>query len=421
MLHQPADASFAVPPGHSSTNLFIKHIPESVTDELLEQAMRVFGQLESKKVIRDIHTGRSQEKAFARFTTHEEAERAMRHMVQHGLFGVMPRVEWAQQRYDETITDATRQQRKKLFMRNIPNDVTEEQVRHLVEQYGPVEHVTLRDDTQPSRAVTPPCSATPHPSLEPPDRLCGVRERGVRGDRVRQAVPDVPLPELRLDPDNDEAGGDQEGACGAARPPPRGANRGAAGGNRRNGQRPSATCSGASSLTDYRGGALGSDGMPDMDGICTHAHRKQLCSSEFDTASFQSSQSAFYEYNMSSTASVGTQEENFGHRSGPMALGMKRHAASAARRRTSSSRSSLTMGCPTRTSGAPRPADDRVRSIHRCTPKAAANPRRAAYTATTPTPFCRRGSRVSGPSVAAHVPRPRSAFLRLPRFGGVVC
>eukprot|EP00796_Vickermania_ingenoplastis_P000749 gene749-biopygen586 len=242
-------------------------------------------------------------------------------MVQHGLFGVMPRVEWAQQRYDETITDATRQQRKKLFMRNIPNDVTEEQVRHLVEQYGPVEHVTLRDDTQPSRAVTPPCSATPHPSLEPPDRLCGVRERGVRGDRVRQAVPDVPLPELRLDPDNDEAGGDQEGACGAARPPPRGANRGAAGGNRRNGQRPSATCSGASSLTDYRGGALGSDGMPDMDGICTHAHRKQLCSSEFDTASFQSSQSAFYEYNMSSTASVGTQEENFGHRSGPMALG----------------------------------------------------------------------------------------------------
>eukprot|EP00796_Vickermania_ingenoplastis_P000753 gene753-biopygen590 len=319
MLHQPADASFAVPPGHSSTNLFIKHIPESVTDELLEQAMRVFGQLESKKVIRDIHTGRSQEKAFARFTTHEEAERAMRHMVQHGLFGVMPRVEWAQQRYDETITDATRQQRKKLFMRNIPNDVTEEQVRHLVERYGPVEHVTLRDDTQPSRAVTPPCSATPTPASNLQIAFVVYANEGCAAIACDKLYQTYPFPSCGSTPIMTKLAETKKER--AVRRDPAWREPRAAGGNRRNGQRPSATCSGASSLTDYRGGALGSDGMPDMDGICTHAHRKQLCSSEFDTASFQSSQSAFYEYNMSSTASVGTQEENFGHRSGPMALG----------------------------------------------------------------------------------------------------
>eukprot|EP00796_Vickermania_ingenoplastis_P000751 gene751-biopygen588 len=261
MLHQPADASFAVPPGHSSTNLFIKHIPESVTDELLEQAMRVFGQLESKKVIRDIHTGRSQEKAFARFTTHEEAERAMRHMVQHGLFGVMPRVEWAQQRYDETITDATRQQRKKLFMRNIPNDVTEEQVRHLVEQYGPVEHVTLRDDTQPSRAVTPPCSATPTPASNLQIAFVVYANEGCAAIACDKLYQTYPFPSCGSTPIMTKLAETKKERA-VRRDPPRGANRGAAGGNRRNGQRPSATCSGASSLTDYRGGALAATGCP---------------------------------------------------------------------------------------------------------------------------------------------------------------
>lgn len=146
-LLAPASVSLAVPAGYSSTNLLLRGVPPSVSDDDLEQAMLVFGELVSHKVMRDIHTGRSLEKAFAQFSTPEAATRAVAHIREQGLFGTAVRVEWAKQKYDNAAAPILQGDHRTVFARNIPVDVTAEQMAAVAAQFGAVEKMTLCEDT----------------------------------------------------------------------------------------------------------------------------------------------------------------------------------------------------------------------------------------------------------------------------------
>lgn len=151
----PMNLSFPVPAGHSGTNMLIRGISPLLTDTRLKEEMERFGAVESVKVLRDLETSRSREKCFVLFREHEHAVAAMRALAAEGLQGAAVRVEWAKERYDKIPTGDERLKKRKVFVRNIPNDVTQEELRNVGERYGPVESVDVRPDTRPSNGGEP--------------------------------------------------------------------------------------------------------------------------------------------------------------------------------------------------------------------------------------------------------------------------
>lgn len=59
--------NFNVPNNHSDTNLFFRHLPNSIDDSALRHIFSVFGSVLSAAIMRDIHTGESLGTAFVRF------------------------------------------------------------------------------------------------------------------------------------------------------------------------------------------------------------------------------------------------------------------------------------------------------------------------------------------------------------------
>ena len=133
----------------SSTNLFVRYLPHEVDDERLRQIFSVYGSITSSMVMRDIHSGMSLGTAFVRFSRHQEALRAL--CEAHGLqlFGKSISVQWAKQQHDVTPAGQDRLKMNKLFLRNVPMDVTADQLVELVRDCGDVVKVTLHNDTAP--------------------------------------------------------------------------------------------------------------------------------------------------------------------------------------------------------------------------------------------------------------------------------
>lgn len=178
---------YAVSPQHSDSNLYVRFLPLNFDDTMLLEMFEKFGPVVSSAIMRNIHTGESLGTAFVRFQTHESALRAM--MEYHrrplpaeyaaketaacleedtsenatasgnknssyppnatrNLLAVM----WAKRHHDDAIYGEARRKIRKLFVRNVPLDVKEEEVMELMERYGPVDQVTLHFDTANRRS-----------------------------------------------------------------------------------------------------------------------------------------------------------------------------------------------------------------------------------------------------------------------------
>ncbi|GET87727.1 RNA recognition motif, putative [Leishmania tarentolae] len=133
----------------SSTNLFIRYLPREVDDNSLREIFSAFGTITSSMVMRDIYSGQSLGTAFVRYEEHEEALRAMRDAHGMPLFGKTVSVQWAKQQHDNTPAGQERLKMNKLFLRNVPLEVTEEDLANLVGPYGSVKKVTMHNDTAP--------------------------------------------------------------------------------------------------------------------------------------------------------------------------------------------------------------------------------------------------------------------------------
>ncbi|GET87725.1 RNA recognition motif, putative [Leishmania tarentolae] len=142
----PTQMQFYTP---SSTNLFIRYLPREVDDNSLREIFSAFGTITSSMVMRDIYSGQSLGTAFVRYEEHEEALRAMRDAHGMPLFGKTVSVQWAKQQHDNTPAGQERLKMNKLFLRNVPLEVTEEDLANLVGPYGSVKKVTMHNDTAP--------------------------------------------------------------------------------------------------------------------------------------------------------------------------------------------------------------------------------------------------------------------------------
>ncbi|CCW67373.1 unnamed protein product [Phytomonas sp. Hart1] len=131
----------------SQTNLFVRKLASSITERVLQSIFEPFGTITSFALMRDIHTGESLGTAFVRYQTHEEACKAMKTLDGVDLYGRPISIQWAKKQHDGTPIGEDRKKIRKLFVRNIPMDVTSKQLRQLFSPHGSISNVTIHNDT----------------------------------------------------------------------------------------------------------------------------------------------------------------------------------------------------------------------------------------------------------------------------------
>ncbi|TPP50758.1 RNA recognition motif family protein [Leishmania donovani] len=136
----PSSRQLQPPANHSHVNLFVRHLPLELNEEKLRAMFTPFGEIVNSAIMRNIHTGVSLGTAFVRFAKHEEAMRAM-----EAFAGGRPvtgskrvTVQWARREHDKAPSGDERRKMRKLFIRNVPKDVTQEMLMALFSQHGSV-------------------------------------------------------------------------------------------------------------------------------------------------------------------------------------------------------------------------------------------------------------------------------------------
>ncbi|KAL7695272.1 Rna binding protein [Lotmaria passim] len=146
-----AIATFPVERGYSDRNIFVTRLPPSFQDRDLQSMFENFGEVVSAKVMLNVSTGVSKETGFVQFATSKDALRARSFLRLRPAVTVPPMPEvgtqWAQNKHDGGVYGDRSRLARKLFIRNIPASVTNEEMRALVTPFGEVAEVTLHADT----------------------------------------------------------------------------------------------------------------------------------------------------------------------------------------------------------------------------------------------------------------------------------
>ncbi|KAG5473803.1 hypothetical protein LSCM1_04433 [Leishmania martiniquensis] len=152
----PASRNLQPPANHSHVNLFVRDLPPELNEEKLRAMFTPFGDIVNSAIMRNIHTGVSLGTAFVRFAKHEEAMHAMEAFSGGRCVTGTKRVtvQWARREHDKAPSGDERRKMRKLFIRNVPKDVTQEMLAALFSQYGPVKSVSTHRDTAAASAVT---------------------------------------------------------------------------------------------------------------------------------------------------------------------------------------------------------------------------------------------------------------------------
>ncbi|KAK7196357.1 RNA recognition motif (RRM, RBD, or RNP domain) [Novymonas esmeraldas] len=139
----------------SKLNLLVRFLDHAVNDDQLRSFFEHYGDITSSMVMRDIFTGESRGFGFVRFARHIDAARALRECDGRKLGGKAVNVIWAKQQHDDTPAGQDRLRMNKLFLRNVPMDVSEAQLVDLVRCYGTVTEASLHNDKIPAARHAP--------------------------------------------------------------------------------------------------------------------------------------------------------------------------------------------------------------------------------------------------------------------------
>ncbi|CAD2218518.1 RNA recognition motif. (a.k.a. RRM, RBD, or RNP domain), putative [Angomonas deanei] len=174
LLSEDLSRQFDAPEKYSNTNLFFRHLPFSLTEKELNEVFSQFGTIISSAIMRNIHTGESLGTAFVRYEKPEEARAAAIALHKKRIFFNLPdqnnsnynnrnnndshnnksrnviTMEWARQRYDHAIQENEKEKIRKLFIRNIPLGLMEEDLLAWLAPYGEIQSLRLHADTAPS-------------------------------------------------------------------------------------------------------------------------------------------------------------------------------------------------------------------------------------------------------------------------------
>lgn len=134
-------------------NCYIKNFPESYKDNDLKKLFEEFGTPESYKVMTD-QNGKSKQFGFCSMKTHEEAVKAVEGLNGREIQGftlvcgrAMPRLERIKEleKLSEKWRKANYEKYKgrNLYVRNFDDTVTDEDLKHIFEQFGEIESYTV--------------------------------------------------------------------------------------------------------------------------------------------------------------------------------------------------------------------------------------------------------------------------------------
>ncbi|CBZ27488.1 conserved hypothetical protein [Leishmania mexicana MHOM/GT/2001/U1103] len=151
-LSQAASSGIAASSGQPNdaevrSNLFVCGLPVSVRDKELLELFEKHGEIESAKVMLDIHTGRSRGIAFVKFKNVENAENAVDALNGTTVNGHQITVRVANSRAAYLPGNPT----NKTFVRNVPLTVSRTTLFEYFAQFGEVTDLSIKSDTAQGR------------------------------------------------------------------------------------------------------------------------------------------------------------------------------------------------------------------------------------------------------------------------------
>lgn len=148
---------FPVERGYSDRNIFVTKLPLSFDDRDLQTMFSTLGEVVSAKVMLNVSTGASKGTGFVQYACAKDALRARTFLRLRPTVTepAMPEVgtQWALNKHDGGVYGDRSRMARKLFLRNIPVSVTNEEMRSLVTKFGEVAEVTLHADTYDAAAT----------------------------------------------------------------------------------------------------------------------------------------------------------------------------------------------------------------------------------------------------------------------------
>jgi len=146
------------------TNLYIKNLPESWTDEKMEEEFKVFGEILSHKVAFDHETGKSKCFGFISFKEHDQAEAAVEAMDGKEIDGKKIYCGRAQKKaereselkakYDKLKQERIqRYQGVNLYVKNLDDSITDESLREAFKTFGSITSAKVITDLDDKKSI----------------------------------------------------------------------------------------------------------------------------------------------------------------------------------------------------------------------------------------------------------------------------
>jgi len=123
----------------NKTNLIVNYLPQNMTDEDFKELFTKFGAMKSCKIVRNRLNGHSYGFGFVDFETHEQALKAIEELNGHELEKKKIKVAFARPA-GQDIKQAN------LYVRNIPSNWSQEDVRKAFESFGNIIQVRVLSD-----------------------------------------------------------------------------------------------------------------------------------------------------------------------------------------------------------------------------------------------------------------------------------
>ena len=148
------------------TNVYVKNVEPSATDEELRDLFAKFGDITSATLARDPDSGKSRSFGFVNFIDHEHAATAVDALNETDFKGQKLYVGRAQKKHEREdelrkqheaarVEKATKYQGVNLYVKNLDDDIDDEDLRDLFAPFGTITSARVMRENVPDRGETP--------------------------------------------------------------------------------------------------------------------------------------------------------------------------------------------------------------------------------------------------------------------------
>lgn len=130
------------------TNIYIRGLPSTMTDEQLHEMCKGYGHIVSSKAIIDIRTNECKGYGFVMYETQDQARQAMSELSRTGY-----QVSFAKESFSARLKNLQDSGSTNIYLSNIPMSMTEEGLAELFSPMKVVSQKILRDNNGVSRGV----------------------------------------------------------------------------------------------------------------------------------------------------------------------------------------------------------------------------------------------------------------------------